>query len=172
MPRGSSSTITRLKATWWDDYEAWRKRDLKSKRYVYIWADGVYFTPRLDGDRQCMLVIIGADEYGEKDVLAIADGFRENADSWNDLLKGLKKRGLTEPPELAIGDGAIGFWTALREAFPGTHEQRCWVHKTANVLGAMPKSLHDKAKADLQDIWMAETKKEVPPLISSSKPTV
>lgn len=129
MPRGSSSTITRLKATWWDDYEAWRKRDLKSKRYVYIWADGVYFTPRLDGDRQCMLVIIGADEYGEKDVLAIADGFRENADSWNDLLKGLKKRGLTEPPELAIGDGAIGFWTALREAFPGTHEQRCWVHK-------------------------------------------
>ncbi len=156
----TSSTITRLKATWWEEYEVWRKRDLKAKRYVYIWADGVYFTPRLDGDRQCMLVIIGADEYGEKDVLAIMDGFRENADSWRDLLKGLKKRGLTVPPELAIGDGALGFWTALREVFPDTREQRCWVHKTANVLGAMPKSLHEKAKADLQDIWMAETKKE------------
>jgi len=156
----SSSTITRLKAAWWEEYEAWRKRDLKGKRYVYIWADGVYLTPRLDGDRQCMLVIIGADEYGEKDVLAITDGFRENADSWRDLLKGLKARGLTDQPELAIGDGALGFWTALRDVFPGTQEQRCWVHKTANVLGALPKALHEKAKADLQDIWMAETKKE------------
>ena len=99
-----------------------------------------------------MLVIIGADEYGEKDVLAVMDGFRENADSWRDLLKGLKKRGLTVPPELATGDGALGFWTALRDVFPTTREQRCWVHKTANVLGAMPKSLHEKAKSDLQDI--------------------
>ena len=156
----SSSTITRLKANWWEEYEAWRKRDLTGKRYVYIWADGVYFTPRLDDDRQCMLVIIGTDEYGEKDVLAIADGFRENADSWRDLLKSLKKRGLTMAPELATGDGALGFWTALRNVFPETREQRCWVHKTSNVLGAMPKSLHEKAKADLQDIWMAETKKE------------
>ena len=156
----SSSTITRLKAAWWEDYETWRKRDLTGKRYVYIWADGVYFTPRLDGDRQCMLVIIGADEYGQKEVLAIADGFRENADSWRDLLKGLKKRGLEVPPELAVGDGALGFWAALRDVFPKTREQRCWVHKTANVLGAMPKSLHERAKSDLQDIWMAETKKE------------
>jgi transposase-like protein len=156
----SSSTITRLKATWWAEYETWRKRDLKGKRYVYIWADGVYFTPRLDGDRQCMLVIIGTDEYGEKDVLAITDGFRENADSWRDILNGLKKRGLSTPPELATGDGALGFWTALRDVFPGTREQRCWVHKTANVLGAMPKSLHERAKADLQDIWMAATKTE------------
>lgn len=156
----SSSTITRLKAAWWDEYEAWRKRDLKGKRYVYIWADGVYFTPRLDGDRQCMLVIIGADEYGGKDVLGIMDGFRENADSWRDLLRGLARRGLTVPPELAVGDGALGFWTALRDVFPGTREQRCWVHKSANVTGAMPKSLREKAKADLQDIWMAETKKE------------
>jgi putative transposase len=156
----SSSTITRLKAVWWEEYETWRKRDLKTRRYVYIWADGVYFTPRLDGDRQCMLVIIGADEYGEKDVLGIADGFRENADSWRDLLEGLKKRGLTIPPDLATGDGALGFWAALRDVFPKTREQRCWVHKTANVLGALPKSLHDKAKSDLQDIWMAETKKE------------
>ena len=150
----SSSTITRLKASWWEEYETWRKRDLKDKRYVYIWADGVYFAPRLDGDRQCMLVIIGADEYGEKDVLAIADGFRENADSWRDLLKGLKKRGLTVPPELATGDGALGFWTALRDVYPDTREQRCWVHKTQNVTGALPKSMREKAKSDLQDIWM------------------
>ena len=148
------------KATWWEEYEAWRKRDLSGKRYVYIWADGVYFTPRLDGDRQCMLVIIGADEYGEKDVLAIMDGFRENADSWRDLPGRLKKRGMTVPPQLAIGDGALGFWTALRDVFPTIREQRCWVHKTANVTGAMPKSLREKAKSDLQDIWLAETGKE------------
>ena len=112
----SSSTISRLKATWWEEYEIWRKRDLKGKRYVYIWADGVYFTPRLDGDRQCMLVVIGADEYGEKDVLAIMDGFRENADSWRDLLKSLKKRGLTVPPRAGhrrwctwVLDGPAGY---------------------------------------------------------------
>ena len=108
-----------------------------------------------------MLVIIGADEYGQKDVLAVADGFHENADSWRDLLKGLKKRGLEVPPELAVGDGVLGFWAAMRDIFPKTREQRFWVHKTANGLGAMPKSLHEKAKPDLQDIWMAETKKEV-----------
>ena len=156
----SFSTITRLKAAWWEEYETWRKRDLKGKRYVYIWADGVYFTPRLDGDRQCILVIIGADEYGQKDVLAIADGFRENADNWRDLLKGLKKRGWEVPPELAVADGALGFWAALRDVFPKTREQRCWVHKTTDVLGAMPRSLHEKTKSNLQDIWMAETKKE------------
>ena len=120
----------------------------------------IYFTPRLGGDRQCMLVIIGADEYGEKDVLAITDGFRENADNWRGLLKGLRARGLTVPPELATGDGALGFWTALRDVFPDMREQRCWVHKTSNVPGAMPKAMHEKARADLQDIWMAETKKE------------
>jgi len=156
----SSSTITRLKAGWWEEYEAWRKRALTGKRYVYIWADGVYFTPRLDDDRQCMLVIIGADEYGQKDVLAISDGFRENADSWKDLLKNLKTRGMTVPPQLAIGDGAIGFWTALRDVYPETREQRCWMHKMQNVTGAMPKSMREKAKSDMQDIWMAETKKE------------
>ena len=104
-----------------------------AKRYVYIWADGVHFTPRLDGDRQCMLVIIGADEYGEKDVLGIMDGFRENADSWRDLLRGLKKRGLTVPPELATGDGALGFWTALRDVFPGMREQRCWGERRPGI---------------------------------------
>ena len=106
------------------------------------------------------MVIIGADEYGDKDVLAIADGFRENADRWRDLLGGLKKRGLTVPPKLAIGDGALGFWTALRDVFPETREQRCWMHKMQNVTGALPKSMREKAKSDLQDIWMAETKNE------------
>lgn len=156
----SASTITRLKAIWWDEYETWRKRGLAGKRYVYIWADGIYFNPRLDDDRQCMLVIIGADEYGDKDVLGIMDGFRENADSWKDLLRNLKKRGLTTAPDLAIGDGALGFWTALRDVYPTTREQRCWVHKMANITGAMPKPLHEKAKAGLQDIWMAETKED------------
>jgi transposase-like protein len=148
----SASTITRLKATWWDEYEAWRKRDLSGKRSVYIWADGVYFNPRVDDDRQCMLVIIGADEYGDKDVLGIMDGFCENADSWRDLLRSLKKRGLTIAPDLACGDGALGFWTALRDVYPTTKEQRCWVHKMANITGAMPKPMHEKAKAGLQDI--------------------
>ena len=106
-----------------------------------------------------MFVVIGADEYGEKNVLAVTDGFRENADSWSDLLKGLKKRGLTVPPELATGDGALGFWAALRDVYPETRKQRCWVHKTPNVMGAKPKSLHEKAKSNLQDIWMDETKK-------------
>ena len=148
----SASTITRLKATWWDEYEAWRKRDLTGKRYVYIWADCVYFNPRLDDDRQCMLVIIGADEYGDKDVLGIMDGFRENAYNWRELLRSLKKRGLTIAPDLACGDGAMGFWTALRDVYPTTKEQRCWVHKMANITGAMPKPMHEKAKAGLQDI--------------------
>ena len=148
----SASTIIRLKATWWEEYETWRKRDLTEKRYVYIRADGVYFTPRLDGDRQCMLVIIGADEYGGKDVPAIMGGFRKNADSWRDLLKRHRKRGLTVPPELATGDGALGFWTALRDVYPGTCEQRCRVHRTSNVLGAMPKSIREKAKADPRNI--------------------
>ena len=148
----SASTITRLKATWWDEYEVWRKRDLSGKRYVYIWADGVYFNPRLDDDRQCILVIIGADECGDKDVLGIMDGFRENADSWRDFLRSLQKRGLTIAPDLACGDGAMGFWTALRDVYPSTKEQRCWVHKMANITGAMPRPLQEKAKAGSQDI--------------------
>ena len=114
----SASTISRLKKAWWDELQDWSKRDLSTKRYVYLWADGVYFTPCLDGDRQSVLVIIGADEYGEKDVLAIEDGFRENADSWRDFLRSLKKRGLTTEPELAIDDGAFGFWTAQQDIYP------------------------------------------------------
>ncbi len=154
----SSSTISRLKLDWWADYERWTKRDLSARRYVYFWADGVYFKPRLDQERQCMLVIIGADEWGSKDILGLMDGYRESAQSWRELLLDLKRRGLTAAPDLAVGDGALGFWNALREVFGETREQRCWVHKTGNVLNAMPKSVQPKAKGHLQDIWMAETK--------------
>lgn len=147
-----ASTITWLKATWWDEYETWRKRDLTGKRFVYIWADGVYFNPRLDDDRQCMLVFIGADEYGDKDVLGIKDGFRENADNWRDLLCSLKKRRLTIAPDLACGDDAMGFLDCIADVYPVTREQRSWVHKMANITGAMPKPMHEMAKAGLQDI--------------------
>ena len=156
----SSSTISRLKSQWWEEYRSWRRRDLSGRRFVYLWADGVYFRPRLDSDRQCMLVVIGADEQGRKDILAVEDGFRENAGSWLDLLRDLKERGLREDPKLATGDGALGFWAALREVFPGTREQRCWVHKTANITGALPRSLQERAKSDLHEIWMAGTKKD------------
>lgn len=156
----SSSTISRLKADWWADYERWTKRDLSAQRYVYLWADGVYFKPRFDQDRQCMLVIIGADEWGNKDILGLMDGYRESAQSWRELLLDLKRRGLTSAPGLAVGDGALGFWNALREVFGDTREQRCWVHKIGNVLNAMPKSVQPKAKGHLQDIWMAEAKKD------------
>ena len=157
-PGLSASTITRLKADWWDDYERWSKRDLSARRYVYFWADGVYFTPRMDEDRQCMLVTIGADEWGNKDVLGLIDGFRESTQSWRELLVDMKHRGLEVAPKLAVGDGAMGFWAALHEVYGKTRVQRCWVHKTANVLNAMPKSIQPKAKAHLKDIWMAETK--------------
>jgi len=156
----TSSTISRLKADWWAEYERWNRRDLSAKRYVYFWGDGVYFKPRMDADKQCMLVIIGADEWGNKDILGLMDGYRESSQSWRELLLDLKRRGLGEAPDLAVGDGALGFWNALREVFGETREQRCWVHKTGNVLNAMPKSLQPKAKGHLQDIWMAGTKKD------------
>jgi transposase-like protein len=157
-PGLSASTVTRLKAAWWEDYERWSKRDLSARRHVYFWADGVYFTPRMDEDRQCMLVIIGADEWGNKDVLGLVDGYRESTQSWRELLVDMKHRGLEVAPKLAVGDGAMGFWAALHEVYGKTCVQRCWVHKTANVLNAMPKSIQPKAKAHLKDIWMAETK--------------
>jgi transposase-like protein len=156
----TSSTISRLKADWWAEYERWNRRDLSAKRYVYFWGDGVYFKPRMDADKQCMLVIIGADEWGNKDILGLVDGYRESSQSWRELLLDLKRRGLRKAPDLAVGDGALGFWNALREVFGETREQRCWVHKIGNVLNAMPKSLQPKAKGHLQDIWMAETKKD------------
>ena len=157
-PGLAASTITRLKAIWWAEYDRWQGHDLSAKRYVYFWADGVYFSPRLDHDKQCILVIIAADALGNKDIVGLMDGYRESAQSWRELLVDLKRRGLTRGPELAVGDGALGFWKALREVYGETREQRCWVHKTANVLNQMPKSLQARAKGHLQDIWMAETK--------------
>ena len=159
-PGLAASTIGRLKAVWWDEYEAWQKRDLSARRYVYFWADGVYFSPRMEPDKQCVLVIIGADERGHKDIVGMVDGYRESAQSWKELLLDLKRRGLRAGPELAVGDGALGFWKALGEVYGETRVQRCWVHKTANVLNQMPKSLQARAKGRLHDIWMAETKGE------------
>ena len=157
-PGLSASTIARLKEVWQGELEHWQRRDLSAKRHVYFWADGVYFSPRLDHDKQCMCVIIGADELGRKERLAIADGYRESAQSWREVLLDLKRRGLAIAPELATGDGALGFWKALREVYGTTREQRCWVHKTANVLNKLPKSVQPRAKQHLQDIWMAETR--------------
>lgn len=154
----SAKTVTRLKADWWTEYQAWEKRDLGTRRFLYIWADGVYFKPRMSEEKQCVLVIVGADEYGRKELLAMTDGFRESTQSWREVLLDLRRRGLKQDPKLAIGDSALGFWTALREVFATTQEQRCWVHKTMNVLNAMPKSVQAKAKAHLHDIWQAETK--------------
>jgi transposase-like protein len=149
-----------LKAVWWEAYEGWQRRDLSAKHYVYFWADGVYFSPRMEHDKQCVLVVIGADAMGNKDIVGLIDGYRESAQSWRELLLDLKRRGLGLGPELAAGDSALGFWKALREVYGGAREQRCWVHKTANVLNQMPKSLQARAKGHLQDIWMAETKAE------------
>ncbi len=157
-PGLSPTTITRLKTAWADEYERWNRRDLSAKRYVYFWVDGIYFRPRLDHDKQCLLVIIGADEVGNKDIVGLSDGYRESEQSWLELLLDLKRRGLVVAPELATGDGALGFWKALRQVYGQTAEQRCWVHKTANVLNKLPKSLQAKAKGHLQDIWMAETR--------------
>lgn len=154
----SAATISRLKADWWAGYEAWQKRDLGVRRFLYIWADGVYFKPRMAEEKQCVLVIVGADEYGRKELLAMTDGFRESTQSWREVLLDLKRRGLKQDPKLAIGDGALGFWAALREVFATTREQRCWVHKTMNILNALPKSLQAKAKGHLHDIWQAETR--------------
>ena len=154
----SSTTISRLKADWWDEYDRWQRRDLSARRFVYIWADGVYFRPRMAEEKQCVLVIIGADEWGRKEIIGLADGYRESTQSWRELLLDLQRRGLTNAPDLAIGDGALGFWNALREVFGATDEQRCWFHKTGNVLNAMPKSVQAKAKGHLHDIWQAETR--------------
>lgn len=154
----SSSTISRLKAEWWDEYKRWQKRDLDTRRFVYVWADGIYFRPRMADGPQCVLVLLGVDEWGRKDVLGLVDGHRESTESWRELLLDLKRRGLAEAPKLAVGDGALGFWAALREVYGETVEQRCWVHKTANVLNALPKAIQEKAKEHIHDIWQADTK--------------
>jgi putative transposase len=157
-PGLSATTVTRLKAAWELEYDAWSKRSLKGKHYVYIWADGVHFNIRLEQDRQCILVLMGATEDGKKELIAIADGYRESEQSWKELLLGVKARGLEVAPSLAVGDGALGFWKAIRQIWPTTQEQRCWVHKTANVLDKLPKGMQSKAKAALHEIYEAETK--------------
>ena len=156
----SATTINRLMKIWEDEHRAWSRRSLEDKEYVYLWADGVYFNIRLEEDRQCILVIIGATADGKKELIGIWDGYRESTQSWRELLVDIKSRGLTLAPKLATGDGAMGFWAALREIYPQTREQRCWVHKTANVLNRLPKATQAKAKSDLHEIWMAETKDE------------
>lgn len=158
VPGLSASTITRLKNTWETDYRDWSKRSLKDKPYVYVWADGVHFNIRLDEDRQCILVLMGATADGKKELIAIADGYRESAQSWKELLLDVKARGLTVDPKLATGDGALGFWKALREVWPATREQRCCVHKTANVLDKLPKRLQPAAKEKLHNLWMSDTR--------------
>jgi len=159
-PGLSASTIGRLKEVWQEELARWQRRDLSAKRYAYLWVDGIYFGARLEEEKQCILVVMGATADGTKELVAITDGYRESAQSWLEVLLDLKRRGLTNAPELAIGDGALGFWKALRQVYPSTREQRCWVHKTANVLNKLPKSLQNKAKQHLQEIWMAETRKD------------
>lgn len=157
----SANVVVKLKETWSQEYESWRKRDLSQKQYVYIWADGIHVNVRLESDgneRQCMLVLMGSLPDGTKELIAVVDGYRESKQSWLELLLDLKQRGLSISPKLAVGDGALGFWAALEEVFPDAREQRCWVHKTANVLNKMPKSVQPKAKTDLHEIWMAETR--------------
>lgn len=155
----SANTVSRLKQQWESDYDEWRQRDLSKRRYVYIWADGIYSNVRMD-DKLCLLVIIGSDDTGRKEVLAVVDGYRESEASWLEVLTQLEAQGLTIPPLLAIGDGALGFWKALAKKWPQTATQRCWVHKTANVLNKVPKSVQPKIKEALHDIWQAETRED------------
>lgn len=156
-PGLSAGTISRLKQGWEADYKDWQQRDLSKKRFVYIWADGVYSQVRMD-DRLCLLVIIGSDECGRKELLALSDGYRESAASWGDVLRDLERRGLKTAPKLAVGDGALGFWKALAKVWPETNQQRCWVHKTANVLEKLPKAMQPKVKQALHEVWQAETR--------------
>jgi transposase-like protein len=157
----SANTIVRLKETWSKDFEAWSTRDLSSKRYIYLWADGIHVNVRLEdqeNQRQCILVLMAATEAGEKELIAVMDGYRESEASWNELLVDVKNRGLTVAPQLAIGDGALGFWAAIRKVFPKTREQRCWFHKSGNILNKLPKSVQPRAKEAIHEIWMAETR--------------
>lgn len=153
----SAATISRLKSKWLEEYEEWNKRDLSGKKYVYWWADGIYSNVRM-GDKLCLLVIMGATADGKKELVAVSDGYRESSDSWQMVMQDLRSRGLSFSPKLAIGDGALGFWKALRMEHPETKHQRCWVHKTANVLNNLPKSMQDVVKSSLHDIWMAESR--------------
>lgn len=155
----SANSVSRLKSGWEQDYDQWRKRDLSNRRFVYVWADGVYCNVRMD-DRLCLLVIVGSDDTGRKEVLAVVDGYRESEASWSEVIEQLESQGLKISPDLAIGDGALGFWKAVTKKWPTTKHQRCWVHKTANVLNKVPKTIQPKIKEALHDIWMAETRQD------------
>ena len=157
-PNLSPGVIARLTAGWKDDYDRWQRRDLSPRRYVYIWADGVYLQARMEPQAECILVIIGATPEGKKELLGFHVGVRESAQSWRELLVELKARGLAVPPELAVGDGALGFWKALEEIFPGTRHQRCWFHKIANVINRFPKAMRPSVYSDLRDVHHAETR--------------
>jgi putative transposase len=154
-PNLSPAVIARLRDAWQADYVGWQRRDLSARHYVYLWADGVYLQARMEPQAECMLVLIGATPEGKKELVGFQVGLRESAQSWRELLVDLKARGLAIAPELATGDGALGFWTALEEVFPTTRHQRCWVHKSANVLDKLPKSVQPAAKQDLREIWQA-----------------
>ena len=159
-PGLSASTIVRLKQVWEGEFKEWSKRDLSDKRYVYIWADGIHFNIRLEEQRQCILVVMGATADGKKELLAVQDGYRESEQSWKEILLDLKARGLATAPELAVGDGALGFWKALPQVWHETLTQRCWCHKTANVLNKLPKGEQARAKDGLHQVWMAATRTE------------
>jgi transposase-like protein len=159
----SANVVVNLKEKWGREYDEWSRRDLSDKQYVYFWADGIHANVRLEDEanqRQCMLVLMGATADGHKELIAVVDGYRESEQSWYELLIDLKNRGLTRAPKLAVGDGALGFWAALRKVFGETREQRCWFHKTGNVLNKMPKSVQNKAKDDIHEIWMAATRED------------
>jgi len=157
-PGLSASTVSRLKDSWQADLDAWHKRSLAGKEHVYFWVDGVHFGARMEDEKQCILVVLGATADGRKELVGMTDGYRESEQSWYELLVDLKKRGLKAAPKLAVGDGALGFWKALPKVFGKTRRQRCTVHKTVNVLDKLPKSAQKKAKSHLHEIWMAETK--------------
>ena len=157
-PNLSPNVISRLTGKWQQENDRWQRRDLSVRRYVYIWADGVYLQTRMEPQSECMLVILGATPEGRKELVGFQVGVRESAQSWRELLGDIKARGLAVPPEIAVGDGAMGFWKALEKVSPGTRHQRCWIRKTANVLNSLPKSMQPTAKADLREVWQAETR--------------
>ena len=156
----SAASVVRMKESWAGEYDDWSKRGLSGKRYVYLWADGLYFGCRLTDERPCVLVIMGATAEGTKELIAIHDGERESEQSWKEVLLDLKNRGLTDPPRLAVGDGALGFWQAIGKVWPQVRQQRCWVHKTRNILNKLPKSQQAGAKAMIHDIWMSATRED------------
>jgi transposase-like protein len=157
-PNLSPSVISRLTGEWQKEYDRWQRRDLSARRFVCMWADGVYLQARMEPQAECILVILGATPEGRKELVGFHIGVRESAQSWRELPVDIKARGLVVPPQIAVGDGAMGLWKALDEVFPGTRHQGCWAHKTADVLNTFPKSVQPAVKADLREIWQAETR--------------